>query len=143
MGTSVGANERQLCIEQSNKQHKEEQIAIMSLIYRGAWATLIALDGETANAGLGRVNAGSRVSDARYAQTGYRAGKTELLTIMPTLQQLCNRSRWAKRAWTLQECTLSPRYLYFTPYQVYFECNATQLCESVNESGSWFHEQLS
>jgi hypothetical protein len=63
----------------------------------------------------------------------------ELRTVMPTLCQQIPQSNWTTRAWTYQEALLSPRCLYFTPHQVYFECSLVQCCESLDERNSPFH----
>lgn len=107
----------------------------MDLIYQGAWATIVALDGTSANAGLRRVH--SEPQRDTYKQARYSG----FLTLMPSLQEIIRGSPWASRAWTLQEGSLSPRCLYFTPYQVYFECNAIQFCESIDHTGSRHHER--
>ena len=101
----------------------------MGLIYRCAWVTIVALSGDSANAGLGRINSRhpSNPQEACYI------GDICLVTLMPTLDQQISESQWAKRAWTLQEGQISPRCLYFTPQQVYFECISGQCSESVQD----------
>jgi Heterokaryon incompatibility protein (HET) len=108
----------------------------MNSVYRGSWVTIVALSGTSANSGLPRISDQVEIAP----QATWTIGQTRLLTVMPTLQQQCCRSTWATRAWTFQEATLSPRTLYFTSHQVYFECNSIQCCESIDEAGSFFHE---
>jgi hypothetical protein len=55
---------------------------------------------------------------------------------MRTLKQQISASKWVTRAWTYQEAILSPRCIYFTQHQVYFECNVDQRCESIVDSSS-------
>src|SRR5436190_1784465 len=107
----------------------------MDRIYRGAWATIVALFGTSVHAGLPRVNP----SIPTVQQTTCVMGKTKWMTVMPTLRQQVSRSKWATRAWTYQEALLSPRCIYFTQHQVYFECNAMQCCESMDMTHSPFH----
>ena len=108
----------------------------MNLIYQGAWATIVALSGTSAHSGLPRI---INSSIPTVQQTTCVIGNTKLVTVMPTLKQQVSQSKWATRAWTYQEAILSPRCLYFTPHQVYFECNAWQCCESMDETTSPFH----
>jgi hypothetical protein len=113
----------------------------MHLIYKFAWATIVALTGNTADAGLPRVR-----FPGVSAQREFSHGTLLLMTVLPTLKQQIRTSPWSKRAWTYQEALLSPRCLYFTPEQVYFCCNMTQFCESIDETGSSFwkmnHEEV-
>jgi Heterokaryon incompatibility protein (HET) len=106
----------------------------MHLIYANAWATIIALTGNSAASGLPRVG-----FPGRSSQLGFTHGSIQLLSVMKTLKQQIESSIWSSRAWTFQEALLSPRCFYFTPDQVYFSCNMTQFCESIDESGSAFH----
>ena len=116
-------------------------IEIMSKIYRGAWATIVALDSDDAYAGIPRVTIKpSNMVEHKQSPCSWNGQK--LLTTLPTLQQQVNKSTWATRAWTYQEAILSPRCLYFTADQVYFECNSTQCCESIDESTSSYHNIL-
>ena len=62
-----------------------------------------------------------------------------LLSLMPPLRAQLSESHWDTRAWTFQEGLLSPRRVFFTNHQVYFECNLVQCCESINDSRSAFH----
>jgi hypothetical protein len=130
-----------VCIDQKSSDDKAEQIALMSAIYRGAYATIVALNGRCADSGLPRVNAtcNRKYPGVRFPQLAFRIGDVCLGTTMPNLRQQIERSTWATRAWTYQEALLSPRCIYFTQHQVYFECNILQCCESIDDSTSPFH----
>ena len=101
----------------------------MDQIFDGAFATIIALSGDDANSGLPRV--GSRSNSISQAVADF-GNENQLLSRMPTLKQQLQRSIWSQRAWTFQEGILSRRCLFFTHHQVYFGCNKTGYCESVN-----------
>lgn len=109
----------------------------MSAIYNGAWATIICVSGQSAHSGLPRVS----TSDSIIPQLQYEVDGKRLLSAMPTLSRQLSQSPWVKRAWTYQEGLLSPRRVLFTRHQVYFECNSTQCCESLDHSNSPFHLQ--
>ena len=123
-----------VCIDQLDKKDKELQIGMMWSIYRGAWITIIALSGESASSGLARL--GSRPS---YPQLACNIDGKSLVGLGPTLTQQIWMSPWGTRAWTLQEALLSPRSLYLSDHQLYFECNAMQCCESLDQRRSWAH----
>jgi hypothetical protein len=124
-----------LCIDQRESAHKAGQIKLMSAIYRGAFATIVALSGRCAESGLPRVvHRRKRYPDVVFPQLNCNLNDQVLGTTMPTLKQQISRSPWAKRAWTYQEGLLSSRCLYFTQHQVYFECNMTQCCETLDNS---------
>jgi hypothetical protein len=60
-------------------------------------------------------------------------------TMSTSLGQRVNESTWATRAWTYQEAALSPRCIYFSSDQLYFECNLFQSCESIDTKMSPRH----
>ena len=124
-----------VCIEQSDEAKKLEQIGIMSDIYQGAYATIIAFDGESADAGLARV----RNTGTAYRQLRCDIQGTRLLGFGPTLSQLNWVLPWAQRAWTYQEAILSPRCIYISKFHVYMECNALTYCETLDSSQSPIH----
>lgn len=124
-----------LCIDQSESEEKHAQIRKMDLIYRGAYATIISLSGSSAEDGLPRFGKNSQCTP----QLSCRIGDKTLVTLMPTLSQQIFTTRWGSRAWTLQEALLSRRCIYLSNEQMYFECNAMQCCESLDESRSWVH----
>lgn len=107
----------------------------MDYIYLGAWATIVALSGDSAESGLARISSNQTL----VPQLACKTGDASVVSLFPTLQQQINQSKWGKRAWTLQEGQLSRRCLYFTPHQVYFECRAIQCCESVQDGGTTHH----
>ncbi|KAK0510988.1 hypothetical protein JMJ35_006540 [Cladonia borealis] len=121
-----------VCIDQLDEKEKRDQIGRMSSIYRGAYITLIALSCCSAETGLPRF--ASRMP--LCSQLRCRIGGKRLVGLMPTLSQ---PSFWGSRAWTLQEALLSPRCLYLSDYQLYFECNVMQCCESLDQTKSWAH----
>lgn len=124
-----------LCIDQKDDMDKEEQIGKMWSIYRGSYATIIALSGTSANSGLPRLGPNGHM----HSQVRCSIDGTRLVGLMPTLTQQIWVSPWGSRAWTLQEASLSPRCLYVSDHQLYFECNAMQCCESLNQTNSWAH----
>lgn len=118
-------------------------IEIMSKIYQGAWVSIVALDAQNANSGIARTGrratgeaAATRTSTVQLTCTWK---ERRLMSLQPTLSQQVARSTWQTRAWTYQEAILSPRCLFFTAAQVYFECNTAQCCESIDESDSSYH----
>ncbi len=108
-----------LCIDQDDPANKERQIKIMDRVYQGAYLTLIALSGTSANSCLPRLRLGAKMQP----QVSCTIKGKRLVGLMPTLSQQIWRSPWGSRAWTLQEGLLSPRCLYVSEHQLYFECN--------------------
>ncbi|KIW69438.1 hypothetical protein PV04_05315 [Phialophora macrospora] len=127
-----------LCIDQSESKEKYGQINKMDIIYRGAYATVVSLSGTSADSGLPRLSRHARCTP----QLSCRIGGKTLVTLMPTLSQQIFTCSWGTRAWTLQEALLSRRCIYLSDQQMYFECNAMQCCESIDESHSWIHNSL-
>jgi hypothetical protein len=107
----------------------------MGSIYKGAWATIVALSGRTSDSGLPRV----RNRLPRAQQRSSIVHNATVVELLPTLQQQIIDSLWKKRAWTLQEEEFSNRCLYFTQQQIYFGCNSIQCCESVKKSHAPYH----
>lgn len=124
-----------MCIDQKDEQDRQKQVSIMDAIYGAAWATIVALDGSSASAGLSPMHRrqGSR------RQIVSEIGRISLTTVLPTLQQQIDRSKWTTRAWTYQEALISQRNIFFTADQVYLACNVSQCCESVDSTTSPFH----
>ncbi|KAN0099764.1 Heterokaryon incompatibility protein (HET) domain containing protein [Hyaloscypha variabilis] len=123
-----------VCIDQSDEKDKANQIDRMWSIYRGAWITIIALSGTSANSGFSRFS-----RETYFPQLCCRIKGKTLIGLMPTLSQQIWMSPWGRRAWTLQEGLLSPRCLYVSDHQIYFDCSSMQCCESLDESQSWAH----
>jgi hypothetical protein len=124
-----------LCIDQADDLDKARQIMTMQSIYSGAFVTIIALSGSTANSGLPRLTQRKGV----HSQLSCIISGKQLVGLMPTLSQQIWTAPWGKRAWTLQEGLLSPRSLYVSDHGLYFECNGMQCCESLNDTRSWAH----
>ncbi len=124
-----------VCIDQSDEKEKRGQIGRMRSVYRGAYITLIALSCESADTGLPRFASNRPLC----SQLSCRIDEKRLVGLMPTLGQQIDASAWGSRAWTFQEALLSPRCLYLSDHQFYFECNAIQCCESLDETRSWAH----
>ena len=124
-----------VCIDQLNENEKRDQIGRMSSVYRGAYITLVALSCSSAETGLPRFASRKPFR----SQLGCRIGRKRLVGLMPTLLEQIHMSIWGYRAWTLQEALLSPRCLYLSDCQLYFECNVMQCCESLDQTRSWAH----
>ena len=122
-----------VCIDQSDEKEKRDQIGRMWSIYRGAYVTLIALSCTSADTGLPRFGSNRPF----YSQLSCRIGGKRLVGLMSTQLQQIHETTWGSRAWTFQEALLSPRCLYLSDHQLYFECNGMQCCESLDHSRSW------
>ena len=118
-----------ICIDQHDGNHQMSQIRIMNLIYSGAYATIVALNGASANAGLPRVSQNS----SSGKQSRHSFGPNQRVTTMPSLWHQILQSPWSKRGWTFQEALFSHRCLLFTKYQVYFNCNELHCSEAEND----------
>jgi len=123
-----------VCIDQSDDRDKANQIDRMWSIYRGAYVTIIALSGASADSGLSRLG-----RPEYYPQLTCRIKGKTLISLMPTLSQQIWEAPWGGRAWTFQEGLLAPRCLYVSDHQIYFDCSSMQCCESLDETRSWGH----
>jgi hypothetical protein len=124
-----------LCIDEGDERDRERQIMTMKDIYSGAYMTIVALSGKSADAGLPRLTESKNM----FPQLSYCINGKRLVGLMPTLSMQIWTASWGKRAWTLQEALLSPRCIYISDHQLYFECNGMQCCESLNDVRSWAH----
>ena len=102
----------------------------MDLIYGCASLTLVAMSGTNSNAGL----AGVSPSNPRTTQLKETINGVTFFTVPPTPLAEKDASAWDTRAWTLQEGLLSRRKLYFTPTQMYFQCQRQGIMECFDTS---------
>jgi hypothetical protein len=89
---------------------------MMSIIYGCATLTIVALSGQSSNAGLPGVSSPRRMPVKETVN-----GRT-LFTMPSETSAELDTSLWITRAWTLQERFLSTRILYFSDTQVWFDC---------------------
>jgi len=133
-----------LCIIQDDKPLKDKAFGLMDVVFRNAFATIVALSSKNASGGiLGvetpwcrperkeilTIDVGS--SDLEWTpdppqerNKGVQKVTLELTTTPPRLDLAVAMSEWDKRGWTYQEQLLSRRCLYFSDRSVYFRCGA-------------------
>ncbi|KAF2673733.1 HET-domain-containing protein [Microthyrium microscopicum] len=126
-----------LCIVQDDDMQKAIQIAQMDSIYSWAFLTAICAPdrtdlSQTMYAGL----PGFRSSTPRPRQAIEHISGLTLMTAFMDVTSVLDYGRWITRAWTFQEHMLSPRKLYFTDTQMYFQCDAMFCEDSVGERAS-------
>ncbi|GKT42579.1 uncharacterized protein ColSpa_02760 [Colletotrichum spaethianum] len=109
------------CIWQEDKTHKMSQVEQMDQIYGDAELTIIAVGAKDPSYGL----PGLTLSRTQHASITKRIGQQKLIANFSHHWQLdqITRSKWATRGWTFQETCLSRRRLYFSNYEVSFECH--------------------
>jgi len=114
------------CINQNNPSQRHDQISKMNLIYEGAEITIINAAGSNAESGLPGIE-----NEPRPLQPKVKIGNTVLVSTMCSPRVHISNSVWSTRGWTYQEGVLSRRRLVFTGEQMYFECGAMAVCETV------------
>jgi hypothetical protein len=116
-----------ICIDQFGD--KRPQISIMDQIYCHAWATIIWLEGTSANDGLPRLSGVQLPQEMLEIGTTNR--KLRFVRNTPELDSILDKTVYARRAWTLQEEVLSRRRLYITKNEIYIDCERLQYHESL------------
>ncbi|KAK0750530.1 heterokaryon incompatibility protein-domain-containing protein [Schizothecium vesticola] len=122
-----------LCIIQDNKPEKTRLMGLMDDVYNNAVATLIAADGNDADAGLRGWGTRTPARRGRPIEPSTIIDDGQTLTISlcpPSLVEEIRRSKWNTRGWTFQEQQLSRRCVYFTTEEVFFTCVDGQRRES-------------
>src|SRR5205814_2379316 len=97
------------------------------LVYKNAMLTIVAVAGEGPNHGLPGVGCRLRIS-----QPFEEIGSIQFVSTLPHPVNVIQASNWMTRAWTYQEAIFSPRRLFFTDQQVYFECDSMCCWESLD-----------
>ncbi|KAI0902662.1 heterokaryon incompatibility protein-domain-containing protein [Ustulina deusta] len=131
-----------ICIVQDDEEKMAWDIPRMNVVYGEAFATLVALYGDNADAGLPGVSPGTRppqhIESLRvssgHLQLEYDAqcdkNETIYLTVTPPpLHLALDISKWNTRGWVFQERLFSRRCLYFSEQAVYFQCAQHTLSE--------------
>ncbi|KAI0502940.1 HET-domain-containing protein [Xylaria bambusicola] len=108
-----------LCIQQDdNGPEKQAQINAMGKIYSSAEFTIIHASGINMDDPIAGVTTTREVFQSRTVVCG-----VELISGYPDIKVPLEVSRWNERGWTYQEATLSRRKLFFTPFELWFECS--------------------
>ncbi|KAM0438673.1 hypothetical protein ACHAPT_001429 [Fusarium lateritium] len=109
---------RYYIVQTGNEAIKQEQLRHMHTVYANAEVTLVAAAGTDASAGL--PGAAGR---PRAQQPGAFVQGHALVCIPPDpSHHIHSASTWATRGWTYQEGLLARRRLYFSKYEMSYEC---------------------
>lgn len=124
-----------LCIYQdkddlSDWQRESSQ---MHSVYSNSWCNISATMGENSSSSIIRYRRKDTLRQDRIQIAWHQDGAVTVLTY-----RLYDKDLWStcvanapvnKRGWVLQERLLSPRTLYFTDTQLFWECSRAHLCE--------------
>ncbi|RCI12223.1 hypothetical protein L249_0154 [Ophiocordyceps polyrhachis-furcata BCC 54312] len=129
-----------LCIDQSpcltaeEAAAKQEQLAMMHLIYQYATLTIITVSGKDSNHGLPGVS-------RRRFQLRESIQGCDLFTVPPIMNSEVHESQWETRAWTLQELHSSRRGIYVSASQMEYGCRMRVCAESMDDWQYYFEPQ--
>lgn len=102
-----------LCLINDNEGDIALGIRLMNSVIQGSYFTIIVASGTDANAGLWGLGSDTK---EKMVQLSHEVGVD--------LKTRLSRSEYSKRAWTLQELTLSRRALIVVDNRVFFRCQA-------------------
>ncbi|KAL1797094.1 hypothetical protein ACET3X_003700 [Alternaria dauci] len=126
-----------LCIVQDDKIQKARDLANMDAVYSKAFATIVAMDGTSADGGLPGVRPNTRppqkietlVIKLGSQDLDYDPDASDdnnvainLVATPPELHLALESSPWDSRGWTFQEHLLSRRCIYFSQNYLYLQC---------------------
>lgn len=103
------------------------QINKMNRVYEDAFATIVAANGEDADAGL----CGVQDDGQGERQTTIHIQRMAMFCEEPPFDTVLGPTYWNKRAWTYQEFLLSSRRIVFTERMIYFSCSHGFNCEDL------------
>ncbi|RGP76449.1 hypothetical protein FLONG3_5336 [Fusarium longipes] len=110
--------DRYCIVQNGDEAIKKQQLQHMHLVYANAEVTLIAAAGKDSSAGLPGVPGRPRKQQIDAFIQGHA-----LVTIPPDPSlHIQSRSTWATRGWTYQEGLLARRRLYFSEFEMSYEC---------------------
>ena len=134
-----------LCILQGDAVETTEAFGSMDTVYGNAIATIVAAQGDSANAGLAGVKSKylpeipESPAHQRHLHQRSAVVKDSMSLVAPltTQDHDLENSAWNTRAWTFQERLLSRRLIVFTHGQMIWHCRKTICREdmSVEDSG--------
>lgn len=119
-----------ICIIQGEGGDFDTQAKLMEQVYSGAYVVLAASRAPGHYAGFlqpRREKAHVVIDNPGSSQ------QICLSEVVDDFQEHVLESQLYKRAWVLQEHALARRTVYFTDYQVYFECGGGVRCESMTK----------
>ncbi|PGH05335.1 hypothetical protein GX51_03056 [Blastomyces parvus] len=139
-----------LCIVQDDLDTKYHDIRNMDIVYGKSFATIVAMHGNDATAGLPGILPDTRPPQAiesivlsekpsspqHHAASTSSTNEVTLTTTPSPLPLILETARWDTRGWTLQEELLSRRRIYFSSNYVYFQCNQETMCETTLEGAA-------
>lgn len=131
-----------ICLVQDDEVQMARDIPNMDVVYGQAFATIVALVGSDANAGLAGVRDGTRLpqkittltisENSPYLDDDPSSTDKTTICLVATPRDLklsLELSQWNTRGWIVQEHLLSRRCLYFAPDALYFKCGEETLSE--------------
>ena len=108
-----------LCIDQSDPLDKARIVSRMDLIYRYAYLTIVAADGDDAHAGLQRLHRHPEHVELPIKVLA-KGRRLSFLPTQPNLESTLQKTVWNTRGWTYQEMMLSSKTVFFTSAEVFF-----------------------
>ena len=121
-----------LCIIQDSSEDWETEAALMSSVYGSSTITIAAAGAVNGNSGL-------FLQPERYVWRVHIDVPTDSgpqgwdIVTSRIYETSVSKSALSKRAWVLQERLLSPRILYFTDKELFWECGTLLACETFPE----------
>lgn len=132
-----------ICIVQDDDEEKQRLIHGMDIVYENASLTVLALSSSDAAVGLAGItprihnynDEDGNGNDGRERLFHKGHGKHCLGIGRISIEEHIRSSHWNTRGWTYQEQLLSPRKLYFSSNEVFYECECHKRREGYKFEG--------